>query len=68
MRPTSIWGVREKPSTVLIAAAVWNIRRHVTGTCEACPSDGDPGSCEVFRCSVRRLIRHAGLPGLYRAV
>lgn len=64
---TSIWGYPEKESTVRLAAAVYNVRRHVDGTCEACPPD-DSTVCEVFRCSVRRLCRNAGLPGLFRAL
>lgn len=64
---TSIWGYPERESSVRIAAAIYNVKRHAVETCQACPPD-DSQVCEVFRCSVRRLVRHAGLPGLFRAL
>jgi hypothetical protein len=64
---TSIWGTPERESSVRIAAAHFTIRRHIDGTCEACPAD-ESQVCVAFRCAIRRLCDHGGLPYLYRAL
>jgi len=63
----SIWGYAERESSVRIASAHFVIRRHITGTCEACPAD-DREVCVAFRCAIRRLCDAGGLPYLYRSV
>lgn len=52
-------------------AARRTVRMHVdtpprsTGRCKACPND-DPAECVAFRCAIRALLDHGGIPYLYR--
>ena len=69
MQTSSVWqfgAAIEREIPLRLWAARRSVLEHAEGTCHACPED-DATVCEVFRCSIRRLIHHGGLGAVYRA-